>query len=145
ARWLPACAGTTLLGYALAASASRLKCSSMRGQPPSTSLRILAPPSAPMRSNLRCSSSTSVACGPSATNLTSTSEFTVRSGFQLLLRSQLRTKRCGGSHTSTLPTSACEPSSLNSYQRPSSRRSLTPPFLGGVPLVCVRGHPPLRP
>src|SRR5262245_53756369 len=126
--------------YGVAASAARLKCSSMRGQPPSTSLRILAPPSAPMRSNLRCSSSTSVACGPSATNLTSTSELTVRSGFQLLLRSQLMTKRCGGSHTSTLPTSACEPSSLNSYQRPPRRDSMTTAFIGGLPIVALRGH-----
>src|SRR5262249_18450394 len=36
------------------ASASRLKCSSMPGQPPSTSLRMEAPASAPSRSNLRC-------------------------------------------------------------------------------------------
>src|SRR5262249_41246363 len=92
------------------ASASRLKCSSMPGQPPSTSLRMEAPASAPSRSNLRCSNSTRVASVPCAMNLTSTSELTVVSGFQLLLRSQLMTKRSGGSHTSTLPTSACEPS-----------------------------------
>src|ERR1700758_220267 len=94
----------------------------MPGQPPSTSLRMEAPASAPSRSKLRCSSSTRVACGPCAMNLTSTSELTVVSGFQLLLRSQLITKRSGGSHTSTLPTSACEPSSLNSYQRPPRPR-----------------------
>src|SRR5262249_22828734 len=96
-------------------SASRLKCSSMPGQPPSTSLRMEAPASAPICSNLRCSSSTSVVSAPSAVNFTSTSELTVVSGFQLLLMSQVTTKRRGGSHTTILPTSACEPSSLSSY------------------------------
>src|SRR6516162_3601942 len=124
----------------LDASASFLKCSSMRGQPPSTSLRMEAPASAPSRSNLQCSNSTRVASVPCAMNLTSTSELTVVSGFHLLLRSQLITKRCGGSHTSTLPTSACEPSSLNSYQRPPRRGSNTAVCIGGLPMVWVRGH-----
>jgi hypothetical protein len=78
-------------------------------------------------------------------NLTSTSELTVVSGFQLLLRSQLITKRSGGSHTSTLPTSACEPSALNSYQRPPRRGSRTAVCIGGLPIVCVRGHQRPRP
>src|SRR5262249_17897130 len=52
------------------ASTWALNSSSNPGQPPSTSLRIFSPPSAPMRSNLRCSSSTRVALVPSGTNLT---------------------------------------------------------------------------
>src|SRR3979411_400925 len=112
----------------------------MPGQPPSTSLRKDAPASAPICSNLRCSSSTKVAFGPSAVNLTSTSELTVVSCFQLLLRSQLTTKRLGGSQTRILPTSACEPSSPSSYQRPPSRGSSTTAFIGAVPTVALRGH-----
>src|SRR4249920_3062399 len=112
----------------------------MPGQPPSTSFRRDAPPSAPSRSNLRCSNSTTVASAPSAVNLTSTSELTVVSGCQALLTSQLMTKRCGGSHTSTLPTSVCDPSSPSSYQRPPSRGSITAIFSGALPIDALRGH-----
>ena len=77
---------------------------------------------------------------PSAMNLTSTSELTVVSGFQLLLMSQLMTKRWGGSQTSTLPTSVCEPSSPSSYQRPPRRGSITAIFSGDLPIDALRGH-----
>src|SRR2546428_10665265 len=110
----------------LDASASSLKCSSRRGQPPSTSLRMEAPASAPSCSNLRCSNSTRVASVPCAMNLTSTSELTVVSGFHLLLRSQLITKRCGGSHTPTLPTPACPPAPPHPDPPPPPRRPPTP-------------------
>src|SRR5580704_12239206 len=113
-------------------SASFLYISRILGQPPSTSRRIDAPASAPIRSNLRCSSSTVVAFGPSATKRTSTSELTDVSGFHLLLISQLTTKRCGGSQASTLPTVASDPSSLTSYQRPPSRVSKIDVLRGGL-------------
>jgi len=64
----------------------------------------------------------------------------VVSGCQALLMSQLMTKRCGGSHTSTLPTSVCDPSSPSSYQRPPSRGSITAIFSGDLPMVALRGH-----
>src|SRR5262245_16771535 len=111
-------------------SAAFLNVSSKPGQPPSTSLRIASPPSAPISSNLRCSSSTIVASGPSGTNLTSTSEAIVESGFQLLLMAQLTTKPFGGSQDRTLPTSASEPSSPSSNQRPPRRGSSTAAFSG---------------
>src|SRR5258708_6447480 len=117
----------------------------MPGQPPSTSRRIDAPASAPNCSNLRCSNSTIVAFAPSATNRTSTSELTEGSGFQLLLMSQLTTRRCGGSQISTLPTLACEPSSLTSYQRPPSLGSRIDVFRGGLPMVALAGHHRPRP
>ena len=62
------------------------------------------------------------------------------SGFQLLLMSQLMTKRCGGSQTSTLPTSVCDPSSPSSYQRPPRRGSITAIFSGELPIDALRGH-----
>lgn len=95
---------------------SRRGCRASRHPHPCASTRRPPHPSARSRS-----SSTRVASGPSGTNLTSTSELTVVSGFQWLLMSQLTTNRCGGSQTRILPTLACEPSSFSSYQRSPSR------------------------
>src|SRR5260370_26136239 len=120
--------------------ASGRKRSGMPDQPPSTSLRNEPPPSAPIRSNLRCSSSTKVASGPSIVKRTSTSEPTVVSGFQRWLMSQLTTKRFGGSQRRILPTVASEPSSPVSYQRPPRRGSIVTVFIGDVPIVPLRGH-----
>src|SRR6266481_1149333 len=120
--------------------AAARKLSRMPGQPPSTSLRSEAPASAPIRSNLRCSSSTRVASGPSIVKRTSTSEPTVVSGFQWWLMSQLTTKRFGGSQRRILPTVASEPSSPVSYQRPPRRGSIVTVFNGEVPIVPLRGH-----
>src|SRR5258706_2812889 len=78
-------------------SASCTNLSIRPGQPPSTSLRIDAPASAPMVSNLWCSSSTRVASGPSALKRTSTSDFIAASGFHCALICQSITRRCGGS------------------------------------------------
>src|SRR5260370_10593275 len=120
--------------------ASGRKRSGMPDQPPSTSLRNEPPPSAPIRSNLRCSSSTKVASGPSIVKRTSTSEPTVVSGFQRWLMSQLTTKRFGGSQRRILPTVASEPSSPVSYQRPPRRGSIVTLFIGDVPILLLRGH-----
>src|SRR5215467_1327868 len=120
--------------------AAARKLSSIPGQPPSTSLRIEAPASAPIASNLRCSSSTTVASGPSIVKRTSTSEPTVVSGFQRWLMSQLTMKRFGGSQRRILPTVASEPSSPVSYQRPPRRGSIVTAFIGEVPIVPRRGH-----
>src|SRR5260370_28314583 len=131
------CGELQLLDHCPAAARKR---SRMPGQPPSTSLRNEAPPSAPIRSNLRCSSSTRVASGPSIVKRTSTSQPTVLAGFQRWLMSQLTMKRFGGSQRRILPTVASEPSSPVSYQRPPRRGSIVTVFIGAVPIGPLRGH-----
>src|SRR5262245_21769421 len=128
-----------------AVSARRLKISSNPGQPRSTSLRIDSPASAPICSNLRCSSSTRVAFVPSGMNLTSTSELTVVSAFQRLLISHVITKRLGGSQTMIFPTLVREPSSASSYKYPPTRVSMTTAFLGALPMPWSSGHQRPRP
>src|SRR5215467_5750021 len=100
---------------------------------------MTSPGSAPIRSNLRCSSSTRVAFAPSGMNLTSTSELTVVSGFHWLLMSQVTTKRVGGSQATIFPTFVCVPSSASSYHRPP-RRVLMMGVNGFFPIPWSCGH-----
>src|SRR4029450_13594591 len=123
-----------------AVSARRLNISSNPGQPRSTSLRIDSPASAPICSNLRCSSSTRVAFPPSAMNLPPPAEPTVVSGFHRLLMSHVITKRWGGSQTMISPTFVREPSFASSYQWPPRRVSMTIAFRGVLPMPWSSGH-----
>src|SRR4029450_10407478 len=128
-----------------AVSARRLNISSNPGQPRSTSLRIDSPASAPICSNLRCSSSTRVAFAPSGMNLTSTSDPTVVSGFHRLLMSHVITNRWGGSQTMISPTFVRKPFSARSYQGPPGRVSMTIAFRGFLPMPWSSGHQRPRP
>src|SRR5580693_7574639 len=112
------------------------------GQPLSTSLRIFSPPASPMRSKLRCSSSTRVLPAPSGEKRTSTSEASSAraSGFHCGLICQLTTSRSPGCHTRTWPIVTSLPSSLRVYQRPPVNGSMIDCVGGVAPMPWVLGH-----
>src|SRR6516225_923930 len=118
-------------------------CSRIMGQPPSapTCSRIFSQP-APCRSRCRCSNSTRVFSGPSATNSSATSLARAMSGLndQSGCKCQDSTTFFGGSQATTLPQTHSSPFAFTSYHRPPALGSIRMSLNGVPPTWCDAGH-----